>query len=87
MAYGEYQGMCESDPRLRAMFTRESLLESEWYRERLLAKKAVDIALWTRHRDAVNSPVAQRRLAHVSSPAYLDELAGTIGADPSLAAK
>ena len=35
MAYGEYEGMRAYDPRIRGMFTRESLLASDWYRERL----------------------------------------------------
>jgi hypothetical protein len=84
MAHGEYEGMRENDPRLRAMFTRESLLKSDWYKQRLRAKQAVDIALWTRHRDAVDSPVTRQRLVHVSSDSHLTELVGTIGADPSL---
>jgi hypothetical protein len=58
MAYGEYEGMREDDPRLRAMFTRESLLESEWYRDRLRAKQSLDIALWTRHSKAVETFLA-----------------------------
>ncbi len=85
MAFGEYEGMTESHPQIRGMFTREELLKSEWYKRRLRAKQCVDIALWTRHRDATNSAEARERLAHVSSPAYLDELVGTLGADPSLA--
>ncbi len=40
------------------MFTRESLLASDWYRERLRAQQALDIALWTRHRDAVEKFLA-----------------------------
>ena len=31
------------------MFTREALLASEWYAERLDLKQQKDIALWTRH--------------------------------------
>ena len=31
------------------MFTREYLMASDWYRERLRAKQTRDIALWTRH--------------------------------------
>ena len=39
MAHGNYQGMAAEDPKLRAMFTRESTLQSTWYRERLRAKQ------------------------------------------------
>jgi hypothetical protein len=55
MAFGHYEGMLVSDPRLRVSFTREALLESEWYMDRLRAKQSLDIALWTRHRDAVGA--------------------------------
>jgi hypothetical protein len=102
MACGTYEGMGIDDPRIRAMFTRESLLASDWYRERLQTKQARDIALWQRHvesleafrsanedgarPDALNLEdrlsAARTQLARVSAGAYLEELAGTIGADP-----
>ena len=101
MAYGEYEGMGESDPFLLKMFTRDSLLASDWYRERLRAKQTVDVALWTRHVKALEDlkasgmPVPQidlacrlakaaAELSRVQSDGYLGELAGTIGADPSV---
>ncbi len=49
MAHGVYEGMGVEHPELRAMFTREHLLESEWYHERLRVKQQRDIALWRRH--------------------------------------
>ena len=49
MATGEYEGMDAHHPDFRAMFTREYLLDSDWYHERLQIKQARDIALWTRH--------------------------------------
>ncbi len=49
MAHGHYQGVDESNAELLRMFTREAMLESPWYHERLRAKQQVDIALWTRH--------------------------------------
>jgi hypothetical protein len=102
MACGTYEGMGIDDPRIRAMFTRESLLASDWYRERLQTKQARDVALWQRHvesleafrsanedgarPDALNLEdrlsAARTQLARVSAGAYLEELAGTIGADP-----
>jgi len=50
MAKGQYEGMTERDPAVRRMFTRESLLTSDWYRERLLAKQRGDVELWERHK-------------------------------------
>ena len=36
-------------PSVRALFTRERLLESSWYHDRLTTKQVRDIALWERH--------------------------------------
>jgi phosphoenolpyruvate carboxykinase (diphosphate) len=49
MAHGSYQGKTANDAEIRAMFTREALLASDWYRERLEMKQERDIALWKRH--------------------------------------
>jgi hypothetical protein len=82
MAYGHYEGQSIADPALRAMFTREAVLSSDWYQARLAAKQARDIALWTRHVAATGSALARERLTWVRSPKYLQSLHGTIGADP-----
>jgi hypothetical protein len=49
MAYGEFEGKTITDPAIRALFTRESLIASDWYQARLDAKAGVDQALWKRH--------------------------------------
>ena len=49
MAAGSYSGMDAHHPEIRAMFTRESLLASDWYKERLHTKQRRDIGMWTRH--------------------------------------
>jgi hypothetical protein len=58
MAYGNYQGMRETDPEFRQLFTREALLASDWYRDRLRTKQTVDIALWKRHRTSLQNFLA-----------------------------
>jgi len=103
MACGtSYEGMGIDDPRFRAMFTRESLLATDWYRERLQVKQSRDIALWRRHVTSLETfrsaneegafpaslnledrmATARKQLERVSAAAYLEELVGTIGADP-----
>ena len=99
MAEGAYHGKGAEDPEVRGLFTREYLMESDWYRERLRTKQLRDIALWNRHLAAIerfqtggdvvrgvdiDERLAEscKQLARVSSPAYLKELRGTIGADP-----
>ncbi len=53
MAEGSYQGKSVEDAAVRRMFTREYLMASAWYRERLRAKQTRDVALWTRHVRAI----------------------------------
>ena len=53
MAHGTYEGKRENDPRIRELFTREYLLASDWYHERLRTQQSLDAALWTSHRDAL----------------------------------
>jgi hypothetical protein len=48
MAFGHYRGLDVHAPEIRALFTREALLESDWYRQRLQVKRERDLALWTR---------------------------------------
>jgi len=49
MAFGHDQGMDVHAPQIRALFTREALLDSDWYRHRLQVKRERDLALWTRN--------------------------------------
>ena len=87
MAHGSYEGRRVDDAEIRGLFMREAMLRSDWYRERLTVKQERDVALWTRHVAALeaacaNSVEAHSQLARVCAPAYLQELEGTIGADP-----
>jgi hypothetical protein len=49
MAFGAWEGKTASHPDVRALFTREALLASDWYKERLKVKQQRDIQLWKRH--------------------------------------
>jgi hypothetical protein len=63
MAHGVYEGMGVEHAELRAMFTREHVLESEWYDERLRVKQQRDVALWRRHIAALEAFGATPALA------------------------
>ena len=54
-----FEGRGIDDPAIRLLFTRERVLASEWYAERLRAKQAIDLRLWRRHRDYVDKLVAK----------------------------
>lgn len=42
MVHGEYEGMTIDSPDFRKMFDRAEVMESDWYRERLKIKQAID---------------------------------------------
>ncbi|GIW98093.1 MAG: hypothetical protein KatS3mg111_1426 [Pirellulaceae bacterium] len=104
MAHGHWHGKGLDDAEVRQLFSREAMLSSAWYRERLEAKRRADVQLWQRHfrclRDVCRDPLqadlvqrlglkqlldeTQRRLEFLQSPAYMDRIEGTIGADPAL---
>ncbi|MCK4841893.1 MAG: hypothetical protein KAT04_08420 [Methylococcales bacterium] len=102
MATGNYQGKDVHAPEIRKLFSKQNLLASDWYHERLEVKQARDVALWCKHvnnledfstrqgyadeieRLNINTRLikAQEQLARVKSPDYLQQMVGTIGADP-----
>ncbi len=53
MAYGEYEGKTIDDASIREMFTRDYLMQSDWYQQRLRIKQERDAALWKTNRDYV----------------------------------
>ena len=102
MAEGSWHGLDAASPEFREMFTREAMLQSDWYRARLRCKQRRDIAAWEsavaalekylenlHHQEVAQELTlprrlhdAQQQLARVRSDDYLEELVGTIGADP-----
>ena len=102
MAEGQYHGMGLDHPDIRRLFTREALLESDWYKERLSIKQQRDAALHRRHVAYLESFLAQadtrcepdgiarcrsaleearNKLTEIETPAYLESLWGSLGAD------
>jgi hypothetical protein len=49
MAHGHHEGRDEKHPEIRALFTRENIIASDWYATRLAAKQQHDIHLWHKH--------------------------------------
>ncbi|MCA9055418.1 MAG: hypothetical protein KDA75_16370, partial [Planctomycetaceae bacterium] len=58
MADGQIDGKDERDPEIRNLFTRESLLASDWYRERLTVQQQRDIARWKGHLASLDAALA-----------------------------
>ena len=44
MAYGEFEGRGLDSPEIRKMFTYDYLVESDWYKSRIMLKQQTDIA-------------------------------------------
>jgi hypothetical protein len=73
MAYGEHQGKTIDDPAIRSMFTRDYLLQSDWYHERLLIKQKRDAALWKMNRDYVEQKMDELKEEETDSWADMQE--------------
>ena len=102
MLENKFEGKDLGHREIRALFTRENLLASGWYAERLKAKQSIDIKLWKRNANTLEKFLARtnyaqeaarlgirERLAEawktfeaVKSPAYLEKLRGSLGAQP-----
>jgi hypothetical protein len=67
MARGDFEGKDAHHPEVRALFTRESLLSSDWYKDRLRTKQERDVELWRRHVRSLSDFLAQ--------PSHSDEAA------------
>ncbi len=49
MAYGQYEGKTLKSPEIRELFTYDSLVNSDWYKARILSKQQSDISLYASH--------------------------------------
>jgi hypothetical protein len=107
MAHGQFEGRDVGHAKVRSLFTREYLLGSDWYAERLRAKQSVDVKLWQRNVSYLTKFItkehyadesarlgienrlheARNELKRVQAPAYLQDLRGTLGANPLSAAE
>ena len=74
MARGQTEaGHTLESPEVRSLFTREHLLSSDWYAQRLEAKRRGDVALWKRHVSTLSEFCADARNAAVSKRLGLEE--------------
>jgi hypothetical protein len=69
MLHDEWEGKGLEHLEIRQLFTRESLLASDWYAERLAAKQQVDRRLWRRHAEYLDKFL--KRASHADEAARL----------------
>ena len=60
MAHGDWNGKQITDPEVRELFTRTSLLESDWYHRRLATQKQRDIQHWQSFQERLNDYIAKK---------------------------
>ena len=59
MAFGSYEGKSMEDPEVRKLFNRDSVLQSDWYKERLERYKDQEIAYIERSMNYIQAYLAQ----------------------------
>jgi hypothetical protein len=67
MRDGNWEGRGADDPVFRALFTRESLLASDWYRARLEAQRTIDAHLGASQADYLEKFLARPNYADVAA--------------------
>ncbi|EMD46379.1 Hypothetical protein EHI5A_126350, partial [Entamoeba histolytica KU27] len=98
MANGEYNGMTRESKEFREMFDPEVVLNSEWYKERLVTRQKLEVAKLNKDLAYLNKTIAEKprlaetlnkqiaavkeELQYVSSEEYLHDINGSIGTDP-----
>ena len=63
MLEDEFEEKRLNHPEIRSLFTRESMLASSWYAERLKARQTADIKLWDRHVRSLKAFIAKANYA------------------------
>jgi hypothetical protein len=67
MRDGAWEGRGPDDPEFRALFTRESVLASDWYHARLEAQRAMDMHLWEGHAHYLERFLARPNYADIAA--------------------
>ncbi|MFP4166968.1 MAG: hypothetical protein ACLFUF_07375, partial [Opitutales bacterium] len=67
MARGAYEGKGLNSPEIRQLFTRDSMLQSEWYQERLQSHQAEEIKRWSSHVNYLEQFLEKRSHAQEAS--------------------
>ncbi|CAI8328709.1 MAG: PPi-type phosphoenolpyruvate carboxykinase [Opitutia bacterium UBA7350] len=73
MAHGEYEGKSIEDPELRAMFSREVMLKSDWYQERLQSQQEHDVQAWKKHVQYLEQFLEKESHRTIAAELHLEE--------------
>lgn len=78
MAYGHYEGKGISDPELRNYFTRDYVLNSEWYLKRLQLKQEKDIAFYNYQINYLNDFISNPNNSELVKKMNINERLNTV---------
>ena len=73
LATGEYEGKKIDDPSVRELFTLENLLQSDWYKRRLVEQQDRDIRHWKSFVDRISNYVNRADNVEIASAMNLEE--------------
>jgi hypothetical protein len=73
MREGTWQGSSVNDPAVRALFDREQVLRSDWYRARLEAQQRRDVAEWERRAKYLEAYLARPNYSDVAATLNIRE--------------
>ncbi|NBC83637.1 MAG: hypothetical protein GVY19_09665 [Bacteroidetes bacterium] len=73
MAYGEYEGKTIDNPELRKLFERDYVINSDWYKERLLLKQQKDIQFYKRQIEYLENFIADPHNQSLLNSLNMDE--------------
>ncbi|WP_245949199.1 hypothetical protein [Lutibacter citreus] len=73
MAYGNYEGKEISDPELRAYFDRDYILNSDWYKERLILKQQKDVQFYQKQINYLETFISNSRNIDIVEEMNLEE--------------
>jgi len=67
MVNGKHKGKDRHHPEIREMFTKKYVLNSEWYKNRLLIKQERDINLWTKNIEYLKNFMEKKNFQEASN--------------------
>ncbi|MDH3648820.1 MAG: hypothetical protein OEQ53_04010 [Saprospiraceae bacterium] len=67
MIHGHFEGKDRHHADIRSLFTRDSVLQSQWYKERLYIKQQRDIDLWTKNISYLEGFLQKKNFAGAAS--------------------
>ncbi|MBL9188787.1 MAG: hypothetical protein JNK23_14990 [Opitutaceae bacterium] len=73
MRDGTWQGAGPADPKFRALFARDAVLKSDWYRARLAAQQKRDLAQWEQRAAYLEEFLARPNYADVAARLAIKE--------------